>query len=68
MYIQSTFIHLDKIGKHKENELWNNNILSWIDYQEDIERESLFFNDGDSKLYTSIEAYAQKDVSFFLKN
>ena len=26
MYIQSTFIHLDKLGVHKEKELWNKNI------------------------------------------
>ena len=38
MYIQSTFIHLDKLGVHKEKELWNKNILSWKDYQENIEK------------------------------
>lgn len=67
MYIQSTFIHLDKVGIHKENELWSKNILSWENYKENIERTNLFFDKIDSRLYSSINAYEEKDIDFFSK-
>ena len=65
MYIQSTFIHLDKLGEHKERELWNKKILSWGDYQENIEKTNLFFESKDSKLYSSFKALDQKDIEYF---
>lgn len=43
MHIQSTFIHLNKIGKKSEKELWNKNILSWEEYQNYYEKNNLFF-------------------------
>ena len=60
MYIQSTFIHLDKFGNNKEKELWNKNIFSWKDYQQNIEKTNLFFEDKDSILYSSINALEKK--------
>lgn len=67
MYIQSTFIHLDKLGVHKEKELWSKNIFSWEDYQLNIEKTNLFFEDKDSILYSSINALKEKDIDYFSK-
>ncbi|MGD9624091.1 MAG: ribonuclease H-like domain-containing protein [Arcobacter sp.] len=65
MYIQSSFIHLDKIGKKIEKELWDKNILSWEEYQNYYEKDNLFFDSKASKLYESINAYNNKDIKFF---
>jgi len=65
MYITSTFIHLNKVGEKTENDLWEKNILSWTDYQDNIEKTNLFFDNKDSRLNSSLNAYEKKDVNFF---
>lgn len=65
MHIQSTFIHLNKIGKKLEKELWDKNILCWEEYQNYYEKNNLFFDFKSSKLYESINAYNTKDIKFF---
>jgi uncharacterized protein YprB with RNaseH-like and TPR domain/predicted nuclease with RNAse H fold/dephospho-CoA kinase len=68
MHITSTFIHLNKIGKKSEHDLWNKKILTWDDYQNNIEKDSLFFDNTCSKLFSSINAYNEKNIQFFVDN
>lgn len=67
VYSINFFIHLDKLGVHKRKELWNKNIFSWKDYQQNIEKTNLFFEDKDSILYSSINALEEKNIDYFSK-
>lgn len=68
MHIKSTFIHLKKIGLKTERLLWEKNILSWSDYQTNIEKKDLFFDFSSSKLVDSHKAYDLGDIDFFAEN
>jgi len=67
MHIKSTFIHLNKIGIKTENKLWKKNILTWDDYQTNIEYKNLFFDKFSSKLWESFQALDNKHIDFFTK-
>ena len=60
MHIQSTFIHLNKIGKKSEKELWNKNILSWEEYQNYYEKNNPYINaEHLAWLYGELQEYDQ---------
>ena len=67
MHIKSTFIHLNKVGIKTEKELWNKKILTWDDYQTQIESTNLFFQKTTSALTESFQALEKGDIDFFAK-
>ena len=67
MHIKSTFIHLNKVGIKTEKELWNKKILTWDDYQAQIENTNLFFEKTSSVLTESFQALDNSDIDFFSK-
>jgi predicted nuclease with RNAse H fold/uncharacterized protein YprB with RNaseH-like and TPR domain len=67
--LQSTFQHIQGIGKKTEAFLWQKGITDWTQYQRlNGKQLSLFKNNGADPIELSIDAYQKGDLSFFAKN
>ena len=67
--LQSTFQHIQGIGKKTEALLWEKGITDWGKYKRLNGKQLSFFkNNSDDPIELSIEAYQKGDVSFFAKN
>lgn len=69
--LKNTFIHIPKISKDFENDLWENDVLNWDEFlkkKDDLgissnKKESIINHIEDSK-----QAYSDKDHKFFAKS
>jgi len=69
----NTFQHLKGISPKKEYEFWRAGIIKWDDYEKTLPFQYSFFTDEYftdpcSPLYQTYNAWANKDIEFFVNN
>jgi len=65
-FLKSTFFHLKKFNKEKEEQLWNGGVTT-IEELEKTYSENLLFEDINNKYIESIRAIENKNIKYFKK-